>query len=148
MQIVELKIKGILSTTIVIFSYPKLLSMNSIKRRYLRGKQTRILTSMLQHPDYWHKIDKNRFVELSHDERYIERSHDKKRVVLSQDETCVVRSHDEKFIGLNHEELLYVMTPLKKFFVMTQFYKFFVLTQLYKHLTTTLDCIHVVMTQL
>jgi hypothetical protein len=32
----------------------KLLSMNSIKRPYLRGKQTRILTSMLQHPGYWH----------------------------------------------------------------------------------------------
>jgi hypothetical protein len=26
-----------------------------VKRPYLRGKQTRILTSMLQHPGYWHK---------------------------------------------------------------------------------------------
>jgi hypothetical protein len=31
------------------------LSMNSIKRPYLRGKQTQILTSILQHPGYWHK---------------------------------------------------------------------------------------------
>ena len=37
----------------------KLLLMNSIKRPYLRGKQTQILTSMLQHPGI--KIDKNRF---------------------------------------------------------------------------------------
>jgi hypothetical protein len=35
------------------------LSMGSIKRSYLRGKQTRILTSMLQHTGI--KIDQNRF---------------------------------------------------------------------------------------